>query len=134
MLMGVNVFLFVIVQIGLEPWRRQRLILGFEEKVKEVIAQTQNESGIGMVDEHVLSMAKDTLGENVTALSETETTMDGEQQVDDGIAVDLVGMTTDSENEVATGDLEKKDLWISAAGGAVVGALLTAVTTYLLGR
>lgn len=36
-LMGVNVLLFVVVQIGLEPWRRNRLVRGFEEKVKEVV-------------------------------------------------------------------------------------------------
>lgn len=36
-LMGFNVFLFVIVQLGLEPWRRRRLVGGFEEKVREVI-------------------------------------------------------------------------------------------------
>src|SRR2546423_14964272 len=35
--MGVNVLLFVVVQIGLEPWRRKRLVRGFEEKVKEVV-------------------------------------------------------------------------------------------------
>ena len=36
-LMGFNVFLFVVVQLGLEPWRRRRLVGGFEEKVREVI-------------------------------------------------------------------------------------------------
>ncbi|RPB18548.1 hypothetical protein L211DRAFT_843452 [Terfezia boudieri ATCC MYA-4762] len=38
-LMGFNVFLFVIVQLGLEPWRRRRLVGGFEEKVREVIQE-----------------------------------------------------------------------------------------------
>jgi len=37
--MGFNVFLFVIVQLGLEPWRRRRLVGGFEEKVREVIQE-----------------------------------------------------------------------------------------------
>lgn len=36
-LMGVNVLLFLIFQILVEPWRRQRLVKGFEEKVKEAI-------------------------------------------------------------------------------------------------
>jgi len=36
-LMGVNVLLFLIFQIAVEPWRRQRLVKGFEEKVKEAI-------------------------------------------------------------------------------------------------
>lgn len=36
-LMGVNVLLFLIFQILVEPWRRRRLVKGFEEKVKEAI-------------------------------------------------------------------------------------------------
>ncbi|KAL9061019.1 MAG: hypothetical protein Q9206_000733 [Seirophora lacunosa] len=36
-LMGVNVLLFLIFQIGVEPWRRGRLVRGFEEKVKEAL-------------------------------------------------------------------------------------------------
>ena len=35
--MGVNVLLFVIFQIGVEPWRRKRLVKGFEEKVMEAL-------------------------------------------------------------------------------------------------
>ena len=35
--MGVNVLLFVVFQIGVEPWRRRRLVKGFEEKVMEAL-------------------------------------------------------------------------------------------------
>ena len=35
--MGVNVVLFLIFQWALEPWRRGRLVRGFEEKVKAVL-------------------------------------------------------------------------------------------------
>jgi sensitive to high expression protein 9 len=38
-LMGFNVLLFVVVQLGLEPWKRKRLVGGFEEKVREVIKE-----------------------------------------------------------------------------------------------
>ncbi|KAF8248897.1 hypothetical protein K440DRAFT_471794, partial [Wilcoxina mikolae CBS 423.85] len=38
-LMGFNVLLFVVVQLGLEPWKRKRLVGGFEDKVREVIQQ-----------------------------------------------------------------------------------------------
>lgn len=31
--MGVNVLLFLVFQVLLEPWRRKRLVKGFEEKV-----------------------------------------------------------------------------------------------------
>lgn len=36
-LMGVNVLLFLIFQIAVEPWRRKRLVKGFEEKVLEAL-------------------------------------------------------------------------------------------------
>ncbi|KAL8930928.1 MAG: hypothetical protein Q9208_000029 [Pyrenodesmia sp. 3 TL-2023] len=36
-LMGVNVLLFFIFQVGVEPWRRARLVKGFEEKVMEAL-------------------------------------------------------------------------------------------------
>jgi sensitive to high expression protein 9 len=38
-LMGVNVLLFLVFQFGAEPWRRQRLVRGFEEKVREALAE-----------------------------------------------------------------------------------------------
>ncbi|KAI1755177.1 Mdm33 family-domain-containing protein [Xylaria castorea] len=37
-LMGVNVLLFLLFQFGAEPWRRNRLVRGFEEKVREALA------------------------------------------------------------------------------------------------
>jgi sensitive to high expression protein 9, mitochondrial len=36
-LMGVNVLLFLVFQFGFEPWRRRRLVRGFEEKVMEAL-------------------------------------------------------------------------------------------------
>ena len=36
-LMGVNVLLFLVFQIGVEPWKRKRLVKGFEEKVMEAL-------------------------------------------------------------------------------------------------
>ena len=36
-LMGINILLFVVFQIGVEPWRRRRLVKGFEEKVMEAL-------------------------------------------------------------------------------------------------
>lgn len=36
-LMGFNILLFVIVQLGLEPWKRKRLVANFEEKVRQVV-------------------------------------------------------------------------------------------------
>ncbi|KAH8594372.1 Mdm33 family-domain-containing protein [Bisporella sp. PMI_857] len=36
-LMGVNILLFFVFQFGFEPWRRARLVHGFEEKVFEAL-------------------------------------------------------------------------------------------------
>ncbi|KAI9658214.1 MAG: sensitivity to high expression protein she9 [Trizodia sp. TS-e1964] len=44
-LMGVNVLLFLIFQIGVEPWRRKRLVRGFEEKVVEALEGRKAEEG-----------------------------------------------------------------------------------------
>ncbi|KAI1369594.1 hypothetical protein F5Y08DRAFT_98123 [Xylaria arbuscula] len=38
-LMGVNILLFLLLQFGAEPWRRRRLVRGFEEKVREALAE-----------------------------------------------------------------------------------------------
>ncbi|KAL9100259.1 MAG: hypothetical protein Q9163_004335, partial [Psora crenata] len=44
-LMGVNVLLFLVFQIGVEPWRRKRLVKGFEEKVVQAL---EKESSPGL--------------------------------------------------------------------------------------
>ncbi|KAK8010775.1 hypothetical protein PG990_009740 [Apiospora arundinis] len=38
-LMGVNVLLFLVFQFGAEPWRRARLVRGFEQKVREALEE-----------------------------------------------------------------------------------------------
>ncbi|TAQ91581.1 hypothetical protein B7494_g57 [Chlorociboria aeruginascens] len=56
-LMGVNVLLFLVFQFGFEPWRRRRLVNGFEEKVKEALelekAKRGGKSGTGVEGEEV---------------------------------------------------------------------------------
>lgn len=42
-LMGVNVLLFLVFQFGFEPWRRRRLVSGFEEKVREALEKEKSE-------------------------------------------------------------------------------------------
>ncbi|KAL8996849.1 MAG: hypothetical protein Q9169_003751 [Polycauliona sp. 2 TL-2023] len=41
-LMGVNVLLFLVFQIGVEPWRRRRLVKGFEEKVQQALERERD--------------------------------------------------------------------------------------------
>ena len=45
-LMGVNVLLFLVFQIGVEPWRRKRLVKGFEEKVMEALERESSYTGL----------------------------------------------------------------------------------------
>lgn len=51
-LMAVNVLLFLVFQIGVEPWRRRRLVAGFEDKVREAMERQTGEM-------HRLSNARD---------------------------------------------------------------------------
>lgn len=55
-LMGVNVFLFLVFQIGVEPWRRNRLVKGFEDKVMEALER----EGSGTVHDLQASHAEQT--------------------------------------------------------------------------
>lgn len=45
-LMGVNVLLFLVFQFGFEPWRRARLVKGFEEKVREALIREKENQGL----------------------------------------------------------------------------------------
>ncbi|KKY15613.1 putative mitochondrion biogenesis protein [Phaeomoniella chlamydospora] len=51
-LMGLNVFLFLIFQVAVEPWRRQRLVRGFEEKVLEAL---EKENSVHTTDSSIAS-------------------------------------------------------------------------------
>lgn len=44
--MGVNVLLFLVFQIGVEPWKRKRLVKGFEEKVLEALERETPPMGV----------------------------------------------------------------------------------------
>jgi len=129
-LMGVNVLLFVVVQVGLEPWRRKRLVRGFEEKVREAVTQ---------IPQQAAPVATETV------------TIEGLEALEEGKLDDITGITTnDAESEaveaavipetekIEVEDREREfdtiDVLISAASGAVVGGLVTALTTWLISR
>ena len=50
-LMGVNILLFMVFQIAVEPWRRKRLVKGFEEKVMEALEREGSTTGVTSTDE-----------------------------------------------------------------------------------
>lgn len=132
-LMGVNVLLFVVVQVGLEPWRRKRLVKGFEEKVKEAVEQIPSQrSHQHDIATTVAEVPKqeDTTGIAIQLATEEE----GVVIIKDVGEGDVV-LTEEEIQEVEAESIpERRDIWISAASGAVIGSLLTALTTYLLSR
>lgn len=132
-LMGVNVLLFVVVQIGLEPWRRKRLVKGFEEKVKEAVQQIPSQRS----QQHDIATAVTQFPkqEDISSIV-VQPAMEEEGLVvikDDGEG-DVVLTEEEIQEAEAESIPEKRDIWISAASGAVIGSLLTALTTYLLSR
>lgn len=54
-LMGMNILLFLVFQIAVEPWRRKRLVKGFEDKVIEAIEKEKALSQGAPVDSASLS-------------------------------------------------------------------------------
>ncbi|RYP75643.1 hypothetical protein DL770_007376 [Monosporascus sp. CRB-9-2] len=50
-LMGVNVLLFLVFQFGAEPWRRARLVRGFEQKVREALEEEREKMRAVRADE-----------------------------------------------------------------------------------
>lgn len=85
-LMGVNVLLFLVFQIGVEPWRRKRLVKGFEDKVMEAL---EREGPIGAGKPTTIQISESPLESNLitttnlsssqeTPLQPPETTTDTE--------------------------------------------------------
>lgn len=104
-LMGVNVLLFLIFQILVEPWRRRRLVKGFEEKVKEAIeteAATNRAivAGLTRAAEAETDVAKETLTPAVSdsdaVFSDTET---GGVSLQDETSITVVAAPVDGNGE-----------------------------------
>jgi sensitive to high expression protein 9 len=68
--MGVNVLLFLVFQILVEPWRRKRLVKGFEDKVVEAL-EKEKELNRAFLAESAVSLAA-IPSEVVDATSDTE--------------------------------------------------------------
>lgn len=54
-LMGFNVVLFIVVQLGLEPWKRRRLVGSFEDKVKESLIEWEARSEARRLEEATMA-------------------------------------------------------------------------------
>lgn len=61
-LMGVNVLLFLVFQIGVEPWRRKRLVKGFEDKVMEALEREGSALGATPTEAQVAATSTEVQG------------------------------------------------------------------------
>src|SRR5215471_7015697 len=138
--MGINVLLFVVVQIGLEPWRRKRLVRGFEEKVMEAVMQIPQQSQTASqtmalqqslerppIDQ--LPIQRDT-----NSMTNQDSKENGDEEGIEDVIVLEAEVLPMEEIEESRYIPEKKDIWISAAGGAIAGGLITALGTWLISR
>ena len=70
-LMGVNVLLFLVFQIGVEPWRRKRLVKGFEDKVMEALERESTATPHAVADIHEEESSKGLLSVPIPGLEES---------------------------------------------------------------
>ncbi|KAL3253997.1 hypothetical protein ABHI18_009172 [Aspergillus niger] len=109
-LMGVNVLLFLIFQIAVEPWRRKRLVKGFEEKVIEAIEKEKALDRIQIVTaQNQMAQESSTTTTASTATPETaetaETAEPSASPADEPIAdTDAIVTIESTEPEVFSSD------------------------------
>jgi len=161
-LMGVNVLLFLVFQFGFEPWRRRRLVHGFEEKVREALEKEKMASKtIG--DQEVEPVPLD--GVIAAGIQELEEEMDSETGTAEPAVEAVVACIKGEQDEAASLDtaelhvptepmklrrpatwaavvqdlfsdrvteMRKKDVTIIALEGAATGAVVVTVIATLL--
>ncbi|KAB8297633.1 hypothetical protein EYC80_001441 [Monilinia laxa] len=108
-LMGVNVLLFLVFQFGFEPWRRRRLVAGFEDKVREALEKEKSlamstairgaEIGGGPGSEVSLDEIVAAAGPQQSAEEPEDTTLD--EPAVDALAAATTASASASESETA---------------------------------
>lgn len=83
-LMGVNVLLFLVFQIGVEPWRRKRLVKGFEDKVMEAL---ERENSATAVETALKQNNQDVLG-IIASPAENPVTKPAEPEYETALLID----------------------------------------------
>ena len=141
----MNVLLFLVFQIGVEPWRRQRLVSGFGEKVEEMLVKEKSTtvgpkgsdiaganpdeiSGESMSVDRVLTNSMN--GTNQTSGQEHTSSKDGSYQASvkfEGLRDFVEGCI--SERPVT---LRKKDLTILVVQGIAAGLAFASVMVLCL--
>jgi sensitive to high expression protein 9 len=98
-LMGLNVLLFVVFQIAVEPWRRKRLVKGFEEKVELALKER---------DEDFFAAARSTIVQPNQAVPE-ELSEEKVEEVADNIVEQIVNAVSGTVEDTSTADMEVID-------------------------
>ncbi|KAG1776176.1 Mdm33 family-domain-containing protein [Suillus placidus] len=139
MVLGVNVVVFILAIIVVEPWKRRRLAQTFEKKVEEMAAETQAliESGSAKLDERLVKQ------EGLISEILERATYDA-RDLSSPLSVPPVTVSV-AGNQVGTG-LEHSSLWshlvsrmiqdrevLLVVGSAIAGGAVTLVARSLLG-
>ena len=104
-LMGLNVLLFIVFQIAVEPWRRRRLVRGFEEKVELALQER---------DEHIKALSSGMVRPNVEGAAAA---VSSAQQEPEDIADHIASAIVDAVS--GTGDVPSA-MGVEAAAESVV--------------
>jgi len=150
-LMGINIVLFIIVQLGLEPWKRRRLVNNFEEKVRDMLKEEKRQT-VAIVESHIpdtnavaelatapeeaLPSAKGNESEDVPV----EQSVPSAQDVQESIMEDGKGLPEKISNGVYALFSDERisvrhvDMTTYVAGAFATGAVIVGTTLSLLWR
>ncbi|KAI9053086.1 hypothetical protein LZ554_003355 [Drepanopeziza brunnea f. sp. 'monogermtubi'] len=114
-LMGVNVLLFLVFQFGFEPWRRKRLVHGFEEKVREALekekfaVQERKDGEVAVKEESPLDAVV------AAGIQELQDAVEVEQAASEPAADAVVGCIESEQEPEEAASLDAAELHVPTA-------------------
>ncbi|RMJ27447.1 hypothetical protein PHISP_01703 [Aspergillus sp. HF37] len=103
-LMGVNVLLFVIFQIAVEPWRRRRLVKGFEEKVLEALEEKDKAIAGDKTTTADVDADANAEADAITSIHPPSAPSEKEEPLDSSSSIPSTSDTVPVANETPTAD------------------------------
>ena len=136
-LMGLNVLLFVVFQIMIEPWRRRRLVKGFEEKVEVALRERDEQTRDMLMASTTVRPNGNAAGTPPAVAAEAGQTVDGmadhiaEQIVDavSGTAGPSTTTPVNDEMEEAAETTTDHELASEGGGGGGLSAAFASTAT-----
>lgn len=155
--MGVNILLFLLFQVAVEPWRRKRLVKGFEDKVMEAL-EREGSAGAMLAEIHaskevpsvadateeinspVVEGAQPELEEKVQEIVDQEEKVEEDQVLPDPISQPSIPLTKSESVKETLRDLfserrvtvRRVDLTNAMLEGAAAGVAFVGVLVLLL--